>query len=528
MTPALVLGYLPRCSSAPDVIDDSIVFQDTANSRIGIGTATPAKTLEVAGQVRIASTSCELQFRETSQAYPNGLWRIVDGGSGAAAADMVFQENTATGGDFSTANQVLWLKTGGKVGIMTTSPSGKLDVAGAFYTADGKIIIRQQDAGGTEGGEIELQGSAGDPSFIIDNYDGRLRFVRTSPAGLDVVNILQNGNVGIGITSPAVKMHVKEGNARVEKTTGDTELDMVAPANNHARLNLGEAGGTAGQIDYSNTNDYMAFDTAGAERMRIESDGDVGIGRTDPRAKLHVKGGGVSIEDVRGAGRLGFVHNGEDDPRIVFHRGGTASPSPDITILRNFPPSTPPQGEATIKWTLLRVWAPRIPSPAPDPLPDREATIALVRDLSPTDDRIQEFVDFYNNGYLSTGSVQHGIRIQKRNPTDPQPGEPTAVYRDFVFDQDDGTTKTPIMILKADTKVGIGTTTPQTLLDVAGQARVKPVTFSSLPAASSSIQGAIAAVTDSTTSSWGTTITGGGANKVLAYCNGTNWTVAGK
>jgi len=36
------------------------------------------------------------------------------------------------------------------------------------------------------------------------------------------------------------------------------------------------------------------------------------------------------------------------------------------------------------------------------------------------------------------------------------------------------------------------------------------------------------AVTDSTTNTWGGTITGGGADHVLAYCDGTNWTVAAK
>jgi len=38
-----------------------------------------------------------------------------------------------------------------------------------------------------------------------------------------------------------------------------------------------------------------------------------------------------------------------------------------------------------------------------------------------------------------------------------------------------------------------------------------------------------AAVTDSTTNTWGAAITtGGGSNHVLAYCDGTNWTVAAK
>ena len=36
--------------------------------------------------------------------------------------------------------------------------------------------------------------------------------------------------------------------------------------------------------------DTIGFTTAGTEKMRIASDGDVGIGTTAPTAKLHVNG----------------------------------------------------------------------------------------------------------------------------------------------------------------------------------------------------------------------------------------------
>jgi len=52
------------------------------------------------------------------------------------------------------------------------------------------------------------------------------------------------------------------------------------------------------------------------------------------------------------------------------------------------------------------------------------------------------------------------------------------------------------------------------------------VAFASLPA--SPVAGELAYVTDSNTAVWGATVAGGGANKVLVWYNGTNWTVAGK
>ena len=58
--------------------------------------------------------------------------------------------------------------------------------------------------------------------------------------------------------------------------------------------------------------------------------------------------------------------------------------------------------------------------------------------------------------------------------------------------------------------------------------RATPNLFSALPACTSGIEGTMAPVTDSTTNTWGATITGSGANHVLAYCNASNWTVAAK
>lgn len=56
--------------------------------------------------------------------------------------------------------------------------------------------------------------------------------------------------------------------------------------------------------------------------------------------------------------------------------------------------------------------------------------------------------------------------------------------------------------------------------------KLTPIAFASLPA--SPEEGMMAWVNDSNTATWGANVAGGGANKVLAVYNGTNWTVAGK
>jgi hypothetical protein len=49
--------------------------------------------------------------------------------------------------------------------------------------------------------------------------------------------------------------------------------------------------------------------------------------------------------------------------------------------------------------------------------------------------------------------------------------------------------------------------------------------FANLPACVAITEGYQASFTDSTTSTYGATITGGGSSHVHGYCNGTNWIV---
>ena len=58
------------------------------------------------------------------------------------------------------------------------------------------------------------------------------------------------------------------------------------------------------------------------------------------------------------------------------------------------------------------------------------------------------------------------------------------------------------------------------------EAKHNEVAFAALPA--SPAVGMVCAVSDSNTATWGATVAAGGSNHILAYYNGTNWTVIGK
>jgi hypothetical protein len=61
-----------------------------------------------------------------------------------------------------------------------------------------------------------------------------------------------------------------------------------------------------------------------------------------------------------------------------------------------------------------------------------------------------------------------------------------------------------------------------------GGIQFSPRAFATLSACSSGNEGELESVNNSTTNTWGATITGGGSDHVVAYCDGSNWTVAAK
>jgi len=89
-----------------------------------------------------------------------------------------------------------------------------------------------------------------------------------------------NNRVGIGTSSPSVKLHI-------EDTSTNTYFRIISNSSNTAGILFGDQDATSqGKLYYLNGSDAMRFDTAGTERMRIDSSGNVGIGTTSPATKL--------------------------------------------------------------------------------------------------------------------------------------------------------------------------------------------------------------------------------------------------
>jgi len=129
------------------------------------------------------------------------------------------------------------------------------------------------------------------------------------------MRIDSSGNVGIGTSSPVGSLHVSTGSSGTTASAGYNEIVIeggnedigmvfLSPAANNRTQTIafGDSNNnSSGEIAYEHANDAMSFDTAGSERMRIDSSGNVGIGTSSPDKMLTL--------EANNNGTAGFPNN---------------------------------------------------------------------------------------------------------------------------------------------------------------------------------------------------------------------------
>jgi hypothetical protein len=191
----------------------------------------------------------------------------------ASNGDISFYEDTGTTAKF------FWDASEERLGIGTTSPSVHLDVEG---TAQVNLLDVTHD-----GDRAVNFVKTGANTFSIEHDVNQFYFWNqtTSESPLLFQNdgdvIMNGGNVGIGTNSPAAKLQVE----------GETR---IYPASGTAILRFGSGGAEKGKLSVDASSN-MAFETAGSERMRIDSSGNLLVGTTDTVIWNDTSGEGVVI-----------------------------------------------------------------------------------------------------------------------------------------------------------------------------------------------------------------------------------------
>jgi hypothetical protein len=206
-----------------------------------------------------------------------------------------YYTGASTAGSAISFTQAMTLNASGNLSIGNTNNTFKLDVSGTGRFTE-RLQVRGGGAGTSQGGIlIDYVGNANSRSWILNNdYNvfGDFAILQsTTQTGSTYTApfyIKNDGNVGIGTTSPATALHVynsSQGVARFESTQGEVN---IALNNSSASGNLI---GTIGAAFY--------FYSGGSERMRITSGGNVGIGTTSPANILHLLGGDSSNSTLK-------------------------------------------------------------------------------------------------------------------------------------------------------------------------------------------------------------------------------------
>ena len=304
-----------------------MTIRDTGN--VGIGTTDPSQKLEVAGKLlvdngdlgsvagdaiyhaEITGTRHHLDFKEVRTAdgsdWSNTTYKLqmrvdaTDHQSIDFVSDAGFNEHI----DIFTGNQVFNTRfdANGNVGIGTTSPADKLEVAGSVRV--GNMKFEPSNAGrigfnrNTTNGAIYNSNYA---AFQINGpYSGadffEIQSYSSSGAYQGSVSI-KEGNVGIGTTSPDAKLHV-EGNLLVDAyNVGEDngiflrEGFLTIDQPSITVWDMSNSGASPDGLSL-NAQDGIRFRENSGEVARFK-DGAFGIGTTTPSQKLDVNGNIIS------------------------------------------------------------------------------------------------------------------------------------------------------------------------------------------------------------------------------------------
>jgi hypothetical protein len=374
-------NFVPKFSAAKTLTDSSI-FDD--GTKVGIGTASPANTLEIkqgtAGNSGLRFTNLNSSSSATTSASKvlglnstgdviltniPGTQNIVDFSTATPnSGSPVFTPNTPADESVvyqSAVDNSLWTYNGttyvtytapastawftggttndagnsktsniyrtGRVGIGTNNPITNLDVVGGFNL---------RNTSGAAGSNYAMEfntnanspridwvyngnytGSfAGDADFFFRLQNSRLgsggfRFM-TNPSGTAVerMTILNNGNIGMGTTAPATKLHIQGNQATLGANASATMLRMSRPTwsgfkwGSAAQFNLGTYDDGVSPVNSKSRLDLVLANVdetlSTTPTMTWLANGNVGINNTAPSAPLVVQG-------VTGTGALKLI-----------------------------------------------------------------------------------------------------------------------------------------------------------------------------------------------------------------------------